>query len=477
MVRPFWRLSRVPFLFALLALCAPFSAFPESEIPQQTGIVTCAEWFRRDTSTVQEIEARCRRMERATSVEIAILVLESTRPHSTEEYAQRAFSRWTFKNRGNGILLLVALFEEDMRIITGPAVGKRIRPWMVEQMRNRIIYDVYHEFDLPKLHNLGYSKWGQGIIDALLRIEFLLTGKIVSPLIPENSESRAIVKDPFPPGQLKLTMGYIALVIFSCAVGWHILRSRDPTVSAAHHKVAQHLDPFEVAYLRGGPSESFILAVFDLIRRGFLSIVGEPGQMIRCVRTGEPGNPRHLPEIDRRVFEWFETSRTAREIRDTIPASVVEFFVEYRDRLVMERYLMPPKERVIGYFIKGATLSVPAVGFLYLVGRLSHALSFFAVMILFCGIVVALKLFDIPRLTRRGSHYLKEGSRAFELAQQQIGENSPSTDDETVLYSVAFFGIGTLRGTKYNSFPEMFRLIYTGGGYDPEYPTGHDLES
>jgi uncharacterized protein len=108
-----------PLLWLLLFLLTPFAAGAQ-EFPAPVGRVNdFARLLRAEDP--QALEELLGGLERDTSAEIAVVTVRSLEGRSVEEYANRLFSEWGIgkKDRDNGVLILVARDEREMRIEVG----------------------------------------------------------------------------------------------------------------------------------------------------------------------------------------------------------------------------------------------------------------------------------------------------------------------------------------------------------------------
>ena len=107
---------------ACLALlpAGPATAADEPRIPEPAGFVN-------DLAGVMDESARARlesfldQVRRRTGAEFAVLVVKTTAPLAPGDYKVRVFERWKLGKSGedNGLLMLVALEEREVRFETG----------------------------------------------------------------------------------------------------------------------------------------------------------------------------------------------------------------------------------------------------------------------------------------------------------------------------------------------------------------------
>jgi uncharacterized protein len=104
--------------------------------PKPAGYVNDAAGIL-DANTRAELDALARETEQATTAEIAIVTVQSLDGMTVEEYASRLFGEWGIgkKATDNGVLLLVAPNEREMRI----EVGYGLEPILPDGLAGEII--------------------------------------------------------------------------------------------------------------------------------------------------------------------------------------------------------------------------------------------------------------------------------------------------------------------------------------------------
>lgn len=104
-------------------------------------------------------------IEKATTVEIAIVTVDSLQGVSVEEYAVKLFEKWGIGKKGidNGLLIIVAKNERKYRIETGYGLEGNINAARAGRIGREIIEP-----------NFKKGEYGQGLYDALLEIDSLL---------------------------------------------------------------------------------------------------------------------------------------------------------------------------------------------------------------------------------------------------------------------------------------------------------------
>ncbi len=138
---------RLPVLLVgLLALAVPLAAQAQPAVPALTGrVVDRADVLSPETERV--LTALFAEHERATSNQIVVLTVPSLEGDSVEGFALRVFDAWGLgqADRDNGVLLLIARDDREMRIevgyglegaLTDAEAGRIIRSEFVPAFRN-----------------------------------------------------------------------------------------------------------------------------------------------------------------------------------------------------------------------------------------------------------------------------------------------------------------------------------------------------
>lgn len=108
-------LSAIALVFCIFKLSGQSASLPEL-----TGrFVDNASVAKNDTA--QKIENSLKTLEDQTGIQFAVLTVKSLEEYSIEEYANLVFEKWHLgqKEKDNGILLVLAMNEQKVRIETG----------------------------------------------------------------------------------------------------------------------------------------------------------------------------------------------------------------------------------------------------------------------------------------------------------------------------------------------------------------------
>jgi len=116
------------------------------------------------SETKQNLEQRLSQLEKDSTIEIAVVTVESLEGTTVDDYAARLFENWKIgkENEDNGILFLVAPNERKTRI----EVGYGLEPVLPDAKAGRIL-DAYAT---PAFETGDYSKGISDGVDAIIKV-------------------------------------------------------------------------------------------------------------------------------------------------------------------------------------------------------------------------------------------------------------------------------------------------------------------
>src|SRR5262249_52233572 len=132
------------------------------------------------------------------------------------------------------------------------------------------------------------------------------------------------------------------ILLCACVVGfaaWFV-RSKDTSGEAGAEPIGKDLDPYEIAYLRGGSNEVVRYIAFELVHAGLLEVVpaAKKRQPATIARTASP--PGTLSPLAKIVYDFFETPHTAEQLfSSTVPKLVDTACAPIHDELVARTLL------------------------------------------------------------------------------------------------------------------------------------------
>ena len=151
---------------------------------------------------------------------------------------------------------------------------------------------------------------------------------------------------------------YMVLILTVIIICWWKSNRSDWTADLAPPPVPADLDPYEIAYLRGGENEVTRLAIVSLTERGYLEVKSTTNevfsgtlallslddsspQFIAQVDNGP--NPEELSPLERAVFDWFAAAKETSKVFDggELPALVASRCLHYQEKLQAAHLLTP----------------------------------------------------------------------------------------------------------------------------------------
>lgn len=261
---------------------------------------------------------------------------------------------------------------------------------------------------------------------------------------------------------LVLFIVFIVITLAVLAVARAITDSTDKLPIPA---IPPEVDPYEIAYLRGGANELARSVVFSLVQKGFVEIVpGEKESRIRRINNGV--DPRTLPEIEESALRWFENGRDANEVFDTSAGLIARMEsrgARYELELSRRQFLMPDewKGRMKKYALAAILAIVGVGGFKIVVALMSGRFNvLFAVFLMIVGAVIAGGIGKLPRVTKLGKQYIARLQSAFDGLKYQTPQTlirqTGAAGIDPLLLSVGVFGSSILAGTMYASYNDTF---------------------
>ncbi|MFH1285076.1 MAG: TPM domain-containing protein [Candidatus Micrarchaeota archaeon] len=142
-----------------------------------------------DAGDEARIEALCRQIENETTVEIAVVTVETVEPTYIEDYAVKLFEKWGIgkEKEDNGLLILVAVKEREIRF----EVGYGLEPYITDGEASIIISKTI----APYFKSASY---GSGIYAGVSEVQALLKEEEYTPgVLPKKKDNVDAVKCVF----------------------------------------------------------------------------------------------------------------------------------------------------------------------------------------------------------------------------------------------------------------------------------------
>lgn len=228
-------IRKTPLLTAIaltLAVCLllPLAALAAPAYPSAQGYLTDpsgAVFFK----TVQRIDALGARLERETSAQAVVAVVDSLQDTPLEEYATGLFRHWQLGDaqKNNGVLLLIALGDRKARIEVGYGLEGALPDGKCGRILDEALLPCLREDDLESGIEATYDR----LIEAIAQEYDVPLEYIYEDLFPEGSEpqGRTIDISDYWPLLVLLAVAALADILFNRgrilrAILWALLLSR-----------------------------------------------------------------------------------------------------------------------------------------------------------------------------------------------------------------------------------------------------------
>lgn len=257
---------------------------------------------------------------------------------------------------------------------------------------------------------------------------------------------------------------YAIVIAITAAFCWWRRWKNDATSFMRPLLTPTQLDPYEVAFLRGGENELTRVAVVRLVAGGYLQLEQAAHGLFKTKEqriVHAPAHPtvRGLSQLERYVFDWFRPGRTIEEefASAELPAMLRSQMAPLDEQLHAEHLLASDAVRARGKMtaLIGAAVVGALGGWRLVLGLLNDRPVGFLVFMGIAGIAVVASCAESGRLSSRGRAYLK-------AMQREWGHlRSPGQNDMALAASL--FGIGVLAGTPFSFLADAFKKSQATG--------------
>jgi uncharacterized protein (TIGR04222 family) len=248
----------------------------------------------------------------------------------------------------------------------------------------------------------------------------------------------------------------------------------DKTANLPLPPIPANIDPYEIAYLRGGVNEVARAVVFALRQKDFL-IIQNDGKNSRIHRNQLQNDTRNLNQMERAVLNWFGGSREPKEIFQSygLIQVLVPYCDVYESRLEQQQFLNDGETRSrVARARNIVLLLVLGLGAYKFIAALINGYSnvFGIIAVAIVAALITYGVARLPRLTKLGKTYLERLQMAFDKLKYQTQPiRQPSGDAANVLPAAQFagvdplllgvgvFGGAVLAGTIYDDYNQAFR--------------------
>lgn len=256
-------------------------------------------------------------------------------------------------------------------------------------------------------------------------------------------------------------LGFYAVVAgIVLAVSWWWKWASDPTAGEAVPPVPQEVDPYELAYLRGGENELARVVIVNLTDRGYLRRFKEDGGELQIHQMDELPPLDDLNELEQSVFDWFVHPMGAEEIfsKQQLPSTLQSHCLTSMEQFY-EAHLLKPDELkaaewkigvVVGVVLGG--VGVPRL----LIGWWHDQPSLFLFLMMAVAVNILGRICGGDRLSRCGQEYLR-------LIQERL-KFTNTGDARDLTLAAAAFGVDALTGTHLSDLAQMFQRSSNADG-------------
>ncbi len=257
---------------------------------------------------------------------------------------------------------------------------------------------------------------------------------------------------------------YIFVIFFSVTTLAYIKSRLDLSDRLGVPAIPPTVDPFETAYLRGGPNELARTLVFSLRQKGNIVILNDRTPAFLQPAVERPDSS--IAEVERRTLEWIGSGREVDEtfkgdpsLVDTLDAfsSQYQNKLEIRQLLTSEetgRRLLPWKVAVL-FIVAGLGIYKIFAG--VMTGNIDSILTIGLGVI---GSSIAYRVGRIPRRTQLGDRYLDRLKDAFQgLRQQSLTAERVDgfSGQDALMVSVGIFGMASVATAQYGDYKEAYK--------------------
>jgi len=198
---------KIKFLIVSIMLLVAAALYAEEKLPESEGFVND---FARILSSDEKVrlEGLLTELERKTSAEVVVLTVDTTEPMDIQEYTLNLFKEWKIgkEDEDNGLLLLVALDDREVRI----AVGRGLEEAVPDAVALKIIKTVI----IPACRKGDFAK---GVIDGAAAVANLVAKESDVTLTGLKDFSKVYT----PPA--KAPVVFVILIVF-CVMVYCLIR-------------------------------------------------------------------------------------------------------------------------------------------------------------------------------------------------------------------------------------------------------------
>jgi uncharacterized protein (TIGR04222 family) len=191
------------------------------------------------------------------------------------------------------------------------------------------------------------------------------------------------------------------------------LRASEPMHGELPDHAPGAVDPYEVAYLRGGPNEVARVVIVSLVERQILELKrpgsgplsGFAGDTKYIGRRASDPRPALSP-IEATVYEWFAESRSTADVfRASLPDLLRPYCLAFEERLQQQRLLRRDGDASRQSVVGAGVMAMGAIAALPVITPAAEPTALVIAMAI-AGTIALLLLTVRKRVTVRGRKYL-----------------------------------------------------------------------
>ncbi|MDQ3129978.1 MAG: TIGR04222 domain-containing membrane protein [Acidobacteriota bacterium] len=236
--------------------------------------------------------------------------------------------------------------------------------------------------------------------------------------------------------------------------------------------IPAEIDPYQIAYLRGGINEVARSAIFSLMQKGYAELkIEEKSSAIKRIYNRSDEN---LSEIEKLSLKWIGQSRDVGEVfqANGLITQIESYGLTYQNRLEREQMLIGDNLRNSFSIWKWSAFAVIfGFGFYKFLAAYAYGQTNVAFLVIFAavGLVITYYSSKMPRVSKLGKAYLERLQLAFDSLkyQSQAGyiqngerrgvHQTTFAGVDPLLLSVGIFGSGILVGTVFDNYNQAFQ--------------------
>ncbi len=272
------------------------------------------------------------------------------------------------------------------------------------------------------------------------------------------------------PSFLVLFITFIVLVLVAQGLMKSYLDRSDQLPIPA---IPPEIDPYEVAYLRGGPNELARSLIFSLVQKELVEFE-ELDSVSRIKKTEASAENVRLATVENIAYSWIGGGREAGTVFDTkigLVKQIEQYTHKYDIDLANRQFLMSEdlsaKAKRYALIAAGMIVSVGAFKVVTAIMLGSYNVIF-AIILTIIAFFIAMTMGKMPKVTKLGKQYLDRLNLAFSDLKYRsqapyIGDNPrPAIAEggfagvDPLLLSVGIFGTGILAGTAFAGYNDTF---------------------